>query len=1161
MQEVDESKMLQNVTGHTIDNLLETYEYMLRARTMDLIEQEFTARGEAFFHVSGEGHEGLAILAHHLKPSDWLHCHYRDKALMLALGITEKHFFLALFNKRDSESMGRQINAHMSAKDLNIVSLSGPVGNSALHAVGVAASIKDQDTQPIVLSTLGDGTTQEGEFMESLAHAVRDELPVLFIIQDNTLAISTTTSGRTFFSQPGGEADSFYGLPIIRIDGRYPQNYYTELGDIVEEMRTKRKPAIVIFSVDRLHHHTNADNQTVYRDEVDISTVRKDGDPLVNLQNFLIEQGMELSIFEEMQKNIRTELDVLVREAQVAAEPAATFTAFREVDSYITDPESENNGDGSQEITMLEAMRNTLEHWLESDERTFLYGQDIEDPKGDVFGITRGLSTKYKERVQNSPLSESLIVGTAIGRSLTGTRSVAFLQFSDFLPVAFNQIYADLGTMFWRSGGKWQCPVIIMSPCGGYSPGLGPFHAASMESIVSHVPGINVVMPSTAADAAGLMNACLASERPTIFFYPKVQLNNQETKTSKDITKHFTPLGRAKIVEEGSDISFITYGNGVALCQKAIPALQDCGVHPELIDIRSIVPWDQEAVLKSAEKTGKVIICSEDNKTSSFAGEIAAYIAEHASKTVEIRRITREDTYVPCNYANQLEVLPSYKRILETAVTLLSGNIEWKKKEKDSTDHTVIEAMGSSPSDESITVIEWKCKKNDTIQAGDLIAELEADKTSFDLRSPASGVIQDIMVEEGETVIVGTPMIQLESQDRKYVKPVTKEEPGNPIITGISTKQKSTAFHPSAAPLLENPGIVAVTGVKGERIVDNEEIALHIPDWNAKDITKRTGIESRTWIGPNQSALTMAVDAALKLFDEQNIALQDIDAIVCSTGTPMNLTPSMAASIHYELSKDLDEDCEMETYDISAACSGYLYGMKLIHNDLLLHPEKKVLFITTEVLSPKIKLDDAGTAPIFADAATASLLVGSAYKERHRAEIFSPMLSAQGAPTNYLYVPSQQDDYIKMDGRYVFVVAIKNMLKVLAQACEKAKIRVDQLDLLVPHQANQRILDMVRQKLHFTKDRVFSNIQWIGNTSSSTIPLCLETLFKQNHDNKLFGLVAFGGGFTYGSTVLRMKDSNNNSTVSIKSTEKQIHDKKFIQGALKRALDRIKKDK
>ena len=1117
--------MSQAVTNMQSTTLQELYRYMVTAREMDKIEEEYTGRGEAFFHVSGAGHEASVMLEPHLTKDDWLHCHYRDKALMLAHGISPEMFFMSLFNKAGSHSRGRQMNAHMSDPEHKILSLVGPVGNSALQAAGVASVIKDQPESPIVLCSLGDGMTQQGEVLEAIGQTVRDGLPVLYLIQDNAFAISTKTAGRTLYSRPDGDADEFYGIPIRYVDGRDANEAYEAFGEVVTSMRENRTPYIIVFRVDRLSNHTNADDQRMYRTAQEIEHVRETGDPNLVLRKYLVQTGISEKELDDLREGIERELRQTARRVQRSQEPEATDTAVKPLPPALTDAANEYTGKQSEEpLTMLEAIREVLRDRLEKDERVQLFGEDLEDPKGDVFGITRGLTDRFGARVKNSPLAEATILGFTIGQALAGKRPVAFLQFADFLPIAYNQIFAELGSMYWRTDGGWQVPVIVMVTCGGYRPGLGPFHASSMEGIAAHTPGIDVFMPSTAGDAAGLLNAAFESERPTIFFYPKNCLNDRGATTSRDVGKQLVPIGRSRTVRTGKHLTMVAWGNTVKLCGQAAVALEGVGVESEVIDLRSLVPWDREAVASSVEKTGRLIVVHEDNHTAGMGAEVISTVSEMISSPMTARRVTRGDTYVPCNFANQLEVLPSYKRVLETAVDILGGSVLWKLPEGSRDGIQTVEAIGASPSDESVTVISWQIKPGDEIQEGQMVAELEADKAAFDFKSSIEGTVDALLCEEGDTVKVGAPLFQVKTKEGEVnLKPVTREEPGEPVISHIDLDLLSPAA--GAAPGTAVPsqtgliaGIAGVAKRVGSRRVSNEEISELCPTWTPEDIVKRTGIESRQWVDENESALSMAVEATRELLGGAGLTIDDVDLLICATGTPLYTTPSMAALIQFELSGGRDSDTA--AYDISAACSGYLYGLQISFDYLQSKPDHRIVLVTTEELSPKLDTSDPDTAPIFGDAATATLVVGAASEADAVARVYRPEIAAQGESGEALKVPIGADDRIGMDGIKVYQLAVKSMITMLKKACATSHIAFDKLDLIVPHQANQRIINAVRQRLKLPSEQVFSNIRHLGNTSSSTIPLCLAELLSEQETGRLIGLTAFGGGFTYAGGVI-----------------------------------------
>ena len=610
-----------------LERCVQLFRLMWTAREVDRVELNLVRQGHACFHVSGAGHEAIAALASHLTPADWLHLHYRDKALMLARGVRASQFFLSLLCRQGSHSAGRQMSAHFSDPALKLLSLVGPVGNNALQAVGVAAAVQDRPERPIVVCCVGDGTTQEGEFLEAVAEAVRHRLPVLFIVEDNRYAISTPTGGKTCFDLPDGPQESFYGLRIHRLDGQDALAVDAALDPIVYRMRQERKPAFVILQVERLCDHTHADDQSRYRDLHEINEGLAHADPIRLLETHLLAQGLDIQRLRAIQQCIADEVERAAASALSAEEPCPVFDAKAPLPTLVR-ARTECLGDGGKpRLTMREAINGVLRHWLGTEPRVILYGEDIEDPKGDVFSVTRGLSTEFPGRVLNAPLSESTIVGTCIGRALAGQRPVAFIQFADFLPLAYNQILSELGSMYWRTNGGWHCPVIVMITCGGYRPGLGPFHAQTLESIAAHTPGVDVVMPSTAGDAAGLLNAAFESGRPTLFFYPKSCLNLADRSTSADVKQQIVPLGKVSRIHEGRDLTLVTWGSPRQQCLQTTATLAQAGYTVDLLDLRSLSPWDEAAVIASAEKTGRLIVVHEDNRTCGFGAEVVATVA------------------------------------------------------------------------------------------------------------------------------------------------------------------------------------------------------------------------------------------------------------------------------------------------------------------------------------------------------------------------------------------------------------------------------------------------------------------------------------------------------------------------------------------------------
>ena len=1102
------------------DKLLALYRAMAMARHIDLVEQQLTGRGEAFFHVSGGGHEATAALAPHLTQDDWLHCHYRDKALLLARGMTAREFMNGLLYTGHSNSQGRQLCSHLSAPHLNIISMAVPVGNNALQAVGVAEAVQHRPGNPLVLCAVGDGATQEGEFLEAVSESSRRRLPVLFLIEDNQWAISTRTDGQTFFSTPRGRADQFMGIDVQRLDGRDPIAAYTGFGEIVCRLRQDRQPALAVLQVERLSSHTNADDQRVYRDDDDIRRAERDGDPVRRMRSYLLENGCEPDTLTAMEDEIRAEIAEAECDAlqDVDPQPELGFSAKIPLPIDLTHPQKEYRGsqDGPR-LVMKDALCAVLRDRLAQDSRVTLYGEDIEDPKGDVFGVTKGLSTEFPGRVCNSPLSEATIVGSAVGRAIAGERPVAFLQFADFIPLAYNQIHSELGSVYWRSAGGYQAPVIVMIPCGGYRPGLGPFHSQSLESTVAHTPGIDVFMPSTATDAAGMLNAAFASGRPTLFFYPKSRLNDPEQTAPANVANLLTPIGVARKARSGRDITLVAWGNTVRLCERTAETLGQAGFEAEVLDLRSISPWDEHTVLSSIEKTARLIVVHEDSHSCGVGAEVIATVAEKARMPVTMRRVTRPDTLVPCNFANHLDVLPSYRRILETACELLDVEIHWIEPAASDSGLFSVEAVGSGPADETVNVIEVHVQPGTQVARGDLLATLEATKSVFELTSPVDGTVQNIAVAEGDTINVGQPLLHVQCDEAiTRRQPITGENCGTPVLKRkpktnvVSIPRRDSVRRDYAV------GMSLVTTVTGSRQVTNEELAAQGGQMNAKDILRRTGIESRHWAAPGETAVSMAVRACWQLLDQEQLIVDDLDGVICATTSPTMMTPSMACQVLSGL-VDGRTPPMLQAYDINAACTGYLYALQSAYDYLQSSPRGRVLVVTSELLSPLLDLNDLDTAIIFGDAASATLLYGEEYISRAAAIVHRPDLSAKGEDGTVLSVPFRDQGFIQMQGRRVFSEAVRTMISSLNRACARQEISQSDLRIVVPHQANGRIIDAMQNRVDAD---VFSNIRHHGNTSSTSIPLCLVEVLPSLAKNDRVALCAFGGGFTFGASIL-----------------------------------------
>lgn len=1089
---------------------LDIYRHMLGSRKADAVQADAAQRGEAFFYVPSSGHEAIAALAPHLTSTDWLHCHYRDRALILARGVTQQELLRGLLGKEGSPSEGRRMPGFANSRALRLLSAPTGVATNALQAAGIAQAVKSKGE--IVYCGIGDGGTQEGEFFEAVAEAVRSELPLLFVVQNNRYALSTLSKHKTFFSRPDGEADRFYGIPILRVDGTDAVETHRVFGEAVSKVR-KNRPQIVIMDIERLTSHTNADDHTLYRTADDIRAMHEKSDPVLLLAEKLIEAGIPEETLKEIEHEINRELDNAFNAARKAANAATEFSAKKPMCSS----REEQRDDGSA-CTMIEAMRNALRARLGSDQNVYMYGEDLEDPKGDVFGLTRGLSTDFPGQVINSPLSEATIVGAAIGQALTGRKPVACMQFADFMLPGFNQIASELGAMWWRSNGQWECPVILMAICGAYRPGLGPYHAQTFDATFAHIPGLDVVMPSTAADAAGLLNASFESGRPTVFLFPKNLINDRSVTCAENIAGQFVPIGNARVTRPGKDLTLVSWGSTMPLCEKTADALQEAGASAEVIDLRTLSPWDKGTVIASAEKTGRLLVVHEDNHTCGLGGEVLATVSEQAGRHIKMARVARADTYIPYLFETQIEVLPSFRSVLTKAADLLNYSLEWQKPVEESEGSVIVNAIGSSPSDKTVTVTELQVETGQTVKAGTVLASVEADKATMEISTPVDGTVAKLFLAEGDSVEVGTPLASIKTDETDLIqKPVTSENPGTPIL---EKKMAAAPVVKTAAVKDEAIILSSIATVLGSRKVENDELVNPGDEWDSAAIQKRTGIVTRYWIDGEETVETLAIAAVQKLLAQESLQLSDIDALVCATGTPLAMTPSLACRVLKELAPEKGE-LLMQAHDVNAACSGYLYALQNAFDILRDDPSKKIVVITAETLSPMINHSDPKTSVLFGDAASASLLSCEERDGAVNALLNRPVLSATGVDSKVLYVPNMgSPEHIEMEGLTVFKLAVRKMIDMLAEACDRHGIPVGDLDVIVPHQANERIIEAIRKTIHCPPEKMFNHICKYANTSSNTIPFALAELMPEQPAGAHIGLTAFGGGFTFGAAVI-----------------------------------------
>jgi len=683
--------------------LIEFYRLMYLSRRTDDREIVLKRQQKIFFQISCAGHEALLVAAGMaMKPGyDWFFPYYRDRAICLTLGNTvEEQLLQSVGAASDTASGGRQMPSHWSSSKLNIVTPSSATATQCLHAIGCAEAGRYFSEHPdaakrvagdyrefknvkfhgdeVVYVSIGEGSTSQGEFWESLNTASNSKLPVLYVVEDNGYAISTPVEANT----PGGNISrliaNFPNFHFAEIDGTDPIASYAAMVKAVAYCRAGRGPALVHGHVVRPYSHSMSEDERDYRtrDEIEADALR---DPISKMQVWLLREGiLDAEGIDALERKVD-------REVQEAADRAVA-AAFPTVDSILKHQYSEDlkptdarfdvapqPTTETNERTMADLINTCLRDEMRRDERIVIFGEDVADAtrvealkdskvkgKGGVFKLTSGLQTEFgSDRVWNSPLAEANIVGRAIGMAVRGMKPVVEIQFFDYIWPAVHQMRNELSVLRWRSNGDFSSPLVIRVPIGGYLTGGSIYHSQSGESIFTHTPGIRVVMPSNALDALGLLRTAIRCDDPVLFLEHKRLYRETFGRAIYPGTEYSIPFGKAKIVKPGKDLTVITYGAVVPRAlQAAVKIEREKGISAELIDLRSLSPYDWEAIAESVRKTSKVIVAHEDMKSWGYGAEIAARIGEELFDSLDapVRRVAAMDTFV------------AYQPILEDAI-------------------------------------------------------------------------------------------------------------------------------------------------------------------------------------------------------------------------------------------------------------------------------------------------------------------------------------------------------------------------------------------------------------------------------------------------------------------------------------------------------------
>jgi len=697
--------------GLSREQLIQAYRLMYTSRRIDDREILLKRQQKIYFQMSGAGHEAIGVAAGlALKPGyDWFYPYYRDRALCLALGVQPYHMFLQGVGAADDPSSGgRQMPSHWSYPSLHIVTQSSPTGSQILQAVGCAeggrylghhpkaadvpAGITDyrlfknvsSQNDEVTYVSLGDGTSSEGEFWEAMNAAALGKLPIIFCVQDNGYAISVPVEVQTAGGSISRLVSGFPNFHFEEVDGTDPVASYAAFQRAARYCREGLGPAFVHAHVIRPYSHSLSDDERLYRPE---SERERDAqrDPVTRTQMYLLREGiLDDKGINQLEKEVEAELQVAVDRALEALPPppesVMNFVYSPDIDvtsSTFDTPaattESSSDGKKPAAKTMADLINATLRDEMKRDERIVIFGEDVADcsreeylrqklvkGKGGVFKLTFGLQNEFgNDRVFNSPLAEAAIVGRATGMATRGLKPVVEIQFFDYIWPAMMQIRDELSTIRWRSNNGFSCPVVIRVAIGGYLTGGAIYHSQCGESIFTHLPGLRVVFPSNALDAAGLLRTAIRCDDPVLFLEHKRLYRESYGRAAYPGPEYMIPFGKAKIVHPGTDLTVITYGAVVPRALQAAQKLErEQGVSVELIDLRSLNPFDWDTIAASVAKTNRALVAYEDTLSWGYGGEIAARIADQLFDQLDapVRRVAAKDTFV------------AYQPILEDAI-------------------------------------------------------------------------------------------------------------------------------------------------------------------------------------------------------------------------------------------------------------------------------------------------------------------------------------------------------------------------------------------------------------------------------------------------------------------------------------------------------------
>jgi 2-oxoisovalerate dehydrogenase E1 component len=642
--------------GLSDEQMIGMYRLMLMARRIDDRMFALQRQGRAPFVVGSSGHEAIQVASALAmdRDKDWVLPYYRDMGVALAWGFTPADIFLGVFAKKtDPMSGGRQLPGHWSDPDLRVLTQSSVIGTQYLHAVGIAQAIKTRGEDAVVSVYGGEGSTSEGDWHEAMNWAGIHKLPLIFVIENNGYAISVPHEEQVAGSL-AARAES-YGFPGVEVDGNRALRVYKVMKAAVARARAGEGPTLIEAETYRYYAHTSDDNDTLYRSREEVETWRK-RDPVARVRQYLIENRLlSEATEEEIDAEVVAILGQAVESAEAAPNPdeptARVYARVIEPGPPATEPEAAATGDS---VNLITAINRALHDVMVAHPDAIVFGEDVARRKGGVFKATQDLTDRFgAERCFNTPIAESSIIGAAIGMAVAGFKVIPEIQFADYIHPAFDQLVSEAARICYRSDGRWNVPMVVRAPYGAGIHGA-LYHSQSIESFYTHVPGLKVVVPSTPADVKGLLFSAVEDPDPVMFLEPKKLY--RLAKGPYPAGELRVPLGRAAITHAGTDLTILAYGAMAHFALEAAPVLEDLGISPEIIDLRSLKPLDWPTIEESVKKTSRALIVYEDNEFVGYGAELAAQIADKTFEWLDapVRRYALPDVPI-MPFAGSLE--------------------------------------------------------------------------------------------------------------------------------------------------------------------------------------------------------------------------------------------------------------------------------------------------------------------------------------------------------------------------------------------------------------------------------------------------------------------------------------------------------------------------